>query len=137
MLGAMVAQSDDIFQSNGAQAVLDATKEASLQTGITEARNARWTPADDIQADLRALRTRASLLLITATSDPGKTQLTTIVSTIDAVLSDLSSSTLNGDKAAAFAKQQAIVQFWANLIQGLTVISFEKATYVSCGGNAR
>jgi hypothetical protein len=132
-LKALVAQSDDIYRSNGPAGVLAAAKDAQLTASIEGARRAIWSATDNVYAKLKALQGRASDLLLNNPPDPDKAALAGLQTAIANLLGDIAPSVVNGEKTAAFYRQKGIVDYWSRLISGLTEDSFVLTTYVPCG----
>ena len=131
-LKSLVNQSDDLFRSGDAQGVVQAANDPRLRTALENASRAAWSASDSVQTSLKGLQIAVSKLLLSNPSDADKAQLTAIQTSIASLLTDLAPSLINGDKTAAFNRQEAIVDYWNRIIAGLTAASFEKSTYVAC-----
>jgi hypothetical protein len=134
-LQAFVTQSDDIYRTTGAAAVIAAGNDARLQAIITSAHTAagNWSASDKIQLGLDSLQSAISLLLLSNPSAADKATLTGLQAQITAMSTAIAPSAIAGDKTTAFYKQVAIVDFWDRIIHSLTPDAFVISTYVTCG----
>lgn len=134
-LQAFVSQSDDIYRTSGAAAVIAAGSDARLQSIITNAHTAagNWSASDKIQLGLDALQSSISLLLLSNPNAADKATLTGLQTQITAMSTAIAPSAITGDKTTAFYKQVAIVDYWDRIMKSLTPDVFTKSTYVTCG----
>lgn len=132
-LKGLVSNSDDVFRTNGAAAVVRATQAADIQDEIKQALDATWKATDDIYIGLKSLQATVTSLLLGNPSTDEKARLGAIQTEINSFITEVTPSTSAGDKTAAFNKQQAIVRFWSRMFAGLTEEAFTKTTFVTCG----
>jgi len=134
-LQSLVNQSDDIYRTSGAAAVISAANDSGFQAIMTAAHNAaaQWSASDKVQLGLQSLQNAVSLLLLSASSAADKATLTGLQTQISAMITTIAPSAIAGDKTTAFYKQVAIVDYWDRVIHNLTADQFVKSTYVTCG----
>jgi hypothetical protein len=158
-LNAMITQSDDQLATNGVKSVLSTVQGTSAMTDMQRilTESADWKNTDTILTSLQQIQADLNALPATFPQDTGTisgdacgaanlpllgwnswdkcndSAFKLLQSQVAALITDAGQWTSDSSNAAQFAKKVGLIQYWKDLIAGLSEASFTMQSEIRCG----